>query len=167
MLHTEFVETPRPPDPPRLNELATPLSQDPRDVMVRRAVTLARWLDERWLDPIVGLVLPEAGDLLTATVGLYIVAAGIRKGLPAVVIARMLLNLGADMAIGAIPALGDLIDFAFKANRRNAKMLEECEPGKSTPKDWLVVAGAGLLFLLVLAIPIAGLIWLFGAIFGG
>jgi hypothetical protein len=134
--------------------------------MVRRAVTLARWLDERWLDPIIGLVLPEAGDLLTATVGLYIVAAGVRKGLPAVVIARMLLNLGVDLAIGAIPALGDLIDFAFKANRRNAKMLEECAPGESTPRDWLIVAGAGLLFLLVLAIPIAGLIWLFSAIFG-
>jgi hypothetical protein len=135
--------------------------------MVRRAVTLARWLDERWLDPIIGLVLPEAGDLLTATVGLYIVAAGIRKGLPAVVIARMLLNLGIDMAIGAVPALGDLLDFAFKANRRNVRMLEECQPGKSTPQDWLVVAGAGLLFLLVLAIPIVALVWLIQAIFGG
>jgi hypothetical protein len=135
--------------------------------MVRRAVTLARWLDERWLDPIVGLVLPEAGDLLTATVGLYIVAAGIKKGLPAVVIARMLLNLGIDMAIGAVPAIGDLIDFGFKANRRNARMLEECAPGESTPRDWLIVAGAGLLFLVVLALPIVALIWLLRAIFGG
>ncbi|MCK6587661.1 MAG: DUF4112 domain-containing protein [Polyangiaceae bacterium] len=158
------MDNPRTPSPE--NELAPLAPQDPRDVMVRRAVTLARWLDERWLDPIIGLVLPEAGDLLTATVGLYIVAAGIRKGLPAVVIARMLLNLGVDLAIGAVPALGDLIDFAFKANRRNAKMLEECKPGESTPKDWLVVTGAGLLFLLVLAIPIVGLIWIFQAIFG-
>lgn len=158
------MDNPRDPSPE--NELAPLAPQDPRDVMVRRAVTLARWLDERWLDPIIGLVLPEAGDLLTATVGLYIVAAGIRKGLPAVVIARMLLNLGVDLAIGAVPALGDLIDFAFKANRRNAKMLEECKPGESTPKDWLVVTGAGLLFLLVLAIPIVGLIWIFQAIFG-
>jgi hypothetical protein len=135
--------------------------------MVRRAVTLARWLDERWLDPIIGLVVPEAGDLMTAGVGLYIVAAGIHKGLPAVVIARMLLNLGIDVAIGAVPVLGDLLDFAYKANRKNARMLEECQPGASTPRDWLIVVGAGLLFLLVLALPIAGLIWLLKAIFSG
>lgn len=135
--------------------------------MVRRAVTLARWLDDRWLDPILGLVVPEAGDLMTAGVGLYIVAAAIHKGLPAVVIARMLLNLGIDVAIGAVPALGDLLDFAFKANRKNARMLEEVQPGESTPRDWLIVVGAGLLFLLMLALPIAGLIWLLKAIFGG
>jgi len=152
------------PDPLRPNELATPPPSDP---MVRRAVTLARWLDERWLDPIIGLVVPEAGDLMTAGVGLYIVAAGIHKGLPAVVIARMLLNLGIDVAIGAVPVLGDLLDFAYKANRKNARMLEECQPGASTPRDWLIVVGAGLLFLLVLALPIAGLIWLLKAIFGG
>jgi hypothetical protein len=149
------------PDPLRPNE--TP----PSDPMVRRAVTLARWLDDRWLDPILGLVVPEAGDLVTAGVGLYIVAAGIHKGLPAVVIARMLLNLGIDVAIGAVPALGDLLDFAFKANRKNARMLEEVQPGESTPRDWLIVVGAGLLFLLMLALPIAGLIWLLKAIFGG
>ena len=152
------------PDPLRPNELATPPPSDP---MVRRAVTLARWLDERWLDPIIGLVVPEAGDLMTAGVGLYIVAAGIHKGLPAIVIARMLLNLGIDVAIGAVPVLGDLLDFAYKANRKNARMLEECQPGASTPRDWLIVVGAGLLFLLVLALPIAGLIWLLKAIFGG
>ena len=135
--------------------------------MVKSAVTLARWMDDRLLDPIIGLVLPEAGDLVTAAVGLYIVAAGVRKGLPAVVIARMLLNLGVDLAIGAVPAIGDLIDFAFKANRRNAQMLVESQPGKSTPRDWLIVAGAGILFLLVLAIPIVALVWLLRAIFGG
>src|SRR4028119_2088610 len=111
--HTRPVPSPRMPDPLRPNELATPPPSDP---MVRRAVTLARWLDERWLDPLIGLVVPEAGDLMTAGVGLYIVAAGIHKGLPAVVIARMLLNLGIDVAIGAVPVLGDLLDFAYKAN---------------------------------------------------
>lgn len=135
--------------------------------MVRRAVTLAKWLDERYLDPLIGLVLPEAGDLVTATVGLYIVAAAINKGLPAIVIARMLLNLSIDLAIGAVPALGDLIDFAFKSNSRNARLLVESSPGKSTPRDWLIVVGAGLLVLLVLAIPIVALVWLLQKLFGG
>jgi len=41
-----------------------------------------------------------------------------------VVLARMLLNLGIDMALGAVPVLGDLIDFAFRANQRNLALLE-------------------------------------------
>jgi hypothetical protein len=98
--------------------------------------------------------------------GLYIVAAGIRRGLPAVVIARMLLNLAVDMLIGLVPVLGDALDFAYRANLRNARLLETRAPGKSTPRDWLVVAGAALLFVLVLAIPIASLIWILRALFG-
>jgi hypothetical protein len=154
------------PDPKRPSDLATAPPLTPEEAMVRRAVTVARWLDERWLDPLIGLVVPEVGDIVTATAGLYIVAAGIRKGLPAVVIARMLLNLAVDMVIGLVPALGDLVDFAFRANLRNARLLEQRAPGKSTPRDWVLVIGAALLFLLALAIPIASLIWLLGKIFG-
>ena len=43
------------------------------DPEVRRAVALARALDDRFIDPLVGLVLPGAGDLVTAGAGLYIV----------------------------------------------------------------------------------------------
>lgn len=150
------------------NDLARPNHRAPAadDAMARRAVVLARWLDERWLDPLIGLVLPEAGDLVTAGAGLYIIAAAIQKGLPAVVIARMLLNLAVDLAIGAVPALGDLLDFAYKANSRNARLLEQSSPGKSTPRDWLIVIGAALLFLAVLAIPIVTLVWLILKLFG-
>lgn len=142
----------------QLSELARPPS--PEEAMVRRAVTLARWLDERWLDPLIGLFAPEIGDMITAAVGLYIVAAGIRKGLPAVVIARMLLNLAVDLVIGLVPAIGDIFDFMYHANTRNARMLEERSPGASTPRDWLIVVGAAVLFVVVLSIPIVSLVWL-------
>ena len=33
--------------------------------------------------------------------------------------------MGLDFAVGAIPFLGDLFDFAFKANRHNARLLEQ------------------------------------------
>lgn len=142
----------------------TPAAQDPG---TRRALTLARWLDQRWIDPVIGLLLPEVGDLLTAGAGLTIVATAVRRGLPAVVVARMLLNLGLDLAIGAVPVVGDLLDFVFKANVRNARLLEQGTPGKSKPGDWLVVAGAGLVFLMGLALPIVAMVWLVSRLVGG
>jgi hypothetical protein len=35
----------------------------------------------------------------------------------------MLLNVGVDFLVGEIPVLGDLFDFAFKANQRNLLIL--------------------------------------------
>lgn len=136
------------------------------DPNVRRAVALARGLDDRYVDPIVGLLVPGAGDLITAGAGGWLVWVAIQRGLPAVVIARMFLNLAIDMLLGAIPAVGDIFDFAFKANKHNARLLERTEPGKSKPGDWLVVVGAALLFLLALAVPITLLVLALKAIFG-
>jgi hypothetical protein len=136
------------------------------DPDVRRAVALARGLDDRYVDPIVGLLLPGAGDLITAGAGSYVVWVAIQRRLPAVVVARMLLNLAIDMLLGAIPAVGDIFDFAFKANVHNARLLERSEPGSSRPGDWLMVGGAALLFLLALAVPITLLVLTLRAIFG-
>jgi hypothetical protein len=36
----------------------------------------------------------------------------------------MLGNVGVDFLIGSVPVVGDLFDFAWKANRRNARLLE-------------------------------------------
>jgi hypothetical protein len=40
------------------------------------------------------------------------------------VLARMLGNVGVDFLIGSVPLFGDLADLAWKANRRNARLLE-------------------------------------------
>jgi hypothetical protein len=36
----------------------------------------------------------------------------------------MLGNVGVDFLIGSVPIAGDLFDFAWKANRKNARLLE-------------------------------------------
>ena len=36
----------------------------------------------------------------------------------------MLGNVGVDFLIGSVPLFGDLADFAWKANRKNARLLE-------------------------------------------
>src|SRR4051812_48516276 len=59
------------------------------------------------LDSIVGLA-PIAGDAVMALISLYIVAEAARLGLPRRKIARMLVNVGIETAVGSVPILGDI-----------------------------------------------------------
>ena len=132
---------------------------DINDVRVRRdvaaAVRLADWLDDRYIDPVVGLLLPGVGDLLMAVVGLFPVLVAIRLRMPIIVIARMLRNLGVDLLVGSIPVIGDLFDFVFKAHRLNADLLLERHVGGPSPlRDWAAVLGALLVLAAGLALPV-------------
>ena len=114
---------------------------------IERARTLARVLDHYMVDPLLGLLLPGAGDLVGSLLGLYMVGVALRRRMSPVIIARMLLNLALDAAIGAVPVLGDIADFAFKANQRNlALLVDRRSTGRATGRDWLAVAGALALF---------------------
>lgn len=137
--------------------------EDPQVAMAER---IARWTDRAMIDPLVGLLVPGLGDVVGAGVGLFIVSVAVQKKLPAVVIARMLVNLGIDTAVGMIPLAGDLFDFAFRANQKNVALLRARHAGgRSHRGDWLMVGGAGLLFLAALALPVVLLVLFFRAIF--
>jgi Domain of unknown function (DUF4112) len=142
-------------DPP-----TTELSSRDRDVA--RAVRLAEWLDDRYIDPVVGLILPEIGDLAMAALGLYPVFVAIRHRMPTIVVARMIRNLAIDLFIGAIPVVGDVFDFAYKAHRKNADLLlERHVVGPSSTSDWIAVLGALAVLLVALAIPFLLAIFVF------
>jgi hypothetical protein len=133
----------------RVSSSTPPLPQD-----VALAVRLADWLDDRYIDPIVGFLLPGAGDVLTTLVGLYPVFVAVRRRMPAVVVARMVRNLGIDLLVGAIPIVGDAFDFFYKAHRKNANLLLERHVlGPSPVADWIAVAAAGLVLVLLLVAP--------------
>lgn len=128
---------------------------------VRRAGWIARILDQLYVDPLLGIVAPGAGDLVASAFGLYLVVLAVRRRLPGVVIVRMLINLGLDTAIGAIPVAGDVFDFFFKANQRNLRILEARErKHRASAYDWVFVTGAALAVLAALAIPVAVVMWL-------
>jgi hypothetical protein len=55
---------------------------------------------------------------------LLIVRHAWQTGASRLTLTRMFGNLAADFAIGAIPLIGNLFNFAFEANRRNARLLE-------------------------------------------
>ena len=62
------------------------------------------------LDPIIGFLLPVAGDTLSTLMSIYIVLRSIRYGLPKIVIGRMIFNVAVDYLIGSISFFGDLAD---------------------------------------------------------
>jgi hypothetical protein len=113
------------------------------------------------LDAIIGLI-PIAGDVASAGLGLFVVWRGARLGLPRVVVARMLLNSALDLAVGAIPLIGDAFDLWFKANTRNLRLMRRHleEPTASTRGSWVAI-GAMAAALVVVAVLI---IWAFAGL---
>jgi hypothetical protein len=107
-------------------------------------------------DGLLGLLVPGAGDAMTAAGALSLFWLALQRGVPRVVLARMAINIALDATVGAIPILGDLFDFVFKANRRNLHLIERAtrEPSRRrTAGDYVVVALFGLLILSAVSLP--------------
>lgn len=106
-------------------------------------------------DGLIGLVLPGAGDAASAVGALSLFWLAVQRGVPRVVLARMALNVALDSLVGAIPVLGDLFDFAWKANRRNLRLIERAESTgmRRRLSDYLAVIGFGLLILTAISVP--------------
>ncbi len=76
------------------------------------------------LDAVLGLI-PAVGDLVSAALSSYIIWEARQLGLPRWKSARMIANVAADTALGAIPFAGDVFDVFFRANRRNMKIVRD------------------------------------------
>ena len=137
------------------------------------------WLDDAFcipgtnirigLDAIVGFLAPGAGDVLTGLASVAVLIAAVRRGVPRVILLRMIVNIAIDVAIGWVPIVGDVADVMWRSNRKNLDLLERHEdPDRpATAGDWAVVLGAIAAILTAVAIPLAitgGLIaWLWKA----
>ncbi|WP_232491658.1 DUF4112 domain-containing protein [Novosphingobium kaempferiae] len=114
-------------------EYDLPLGNDPVSVR-RRVEALERVLERAFtvpgirrqvgLDAVVGLV-PVAGDLIAAALGLYLVWEARNLGMSKWQLARMTANVGFDTLVGAVPVAGDLFDFLFRSNSRNLKIIRK------------------------------------------
>jgi len=99
---------------------------------IQHLVTLVHLLEDflrvpgtKWrigLDGLLGLV-PGVGDLIGALIATYVLKESARLGVSRTTLARMAGNIALDFALGAMPLVGDIFDMAFKANRRNLKLL--------------------------------------------
>lgn len=125
------------------------------------------------IDPLLGL-FPGGGDFLGTALSAYIVIEAARLGVPREALAQMVSNIIFDTISGSVPVLGDLVDLTWKANAKNIVLLEEHlnipnpQPRKKT--DWLflalLLAGLLLVVMVMAAISVMLLRWVWTAIFG-
>ncbi|SFF85703.1 protein of unknown function [Novosphingobium sp. CF614] len=110
-----------------------PLGNDPLSIrrrieamerVLERAFTVPGTRRQIGLDALVGLV-PVAGDVISAALGLYLVWEARNLGMSRWQLARMTANVGFDTLVGAVPVAGDLFDFLFRSNSRNLRIIRK------------------------------------------
>lgn len=111
------------------------------------------------LDPIINLI-PVAGDLGGFAVSTMLLLTMAKHGVSRKVLIKMTLNIILDTAIGAIPILGNIFDFAYKSNTKNINLLKEhYDEGKHQGSGtgiivWIVI------ILLISFLLVGYLLWL-------
>ncbi len=150
----------------REQNIAVGPSADTRLAMVRR---VTRLMDEQFsvggfkfgIDPILNL-LPVAGDIGSYLISVALIITMIQHGASGRLAMKMVGNATLDAVIGAIPLIGWIFDFTYKANTRNLKLLtEHYTEGKHRGSAKPIIISVLIVVLLVLV----ALVWLVVALF--
>jgi len=94
---------------------------------------LARIMDSAITLPIIGRVgldavldlIPVFGNFAGAAVSLTLISRTLQYAPPPSLVSKMLSNVLVDIALGAIPLVGPLVDIWWKANDLNAQLMRE------------------------------------------
>ncbi|HAD31041.1 MAG TPA: DUF4112 domain-containing protein [Methylophaga sp.] len=117
------------------------------------------------LDGFIGLI-PGIGDFIGGLLSSVIIYKAHQIGVPRMILGRMVINMMIDTVLGAIPVAGDVFDFVWKANKRNAALLDKYQqqPQQVYRKSLIenIIFIAVLLSILVLMIALIG--WIIGLI---
>ncbi len=120
-----------------LTDAAANVSKDnrPQPKAVRaRVERLEKVLERLFVVPLVnqpvGLdallsFIPGIGTVSGAAMGSYLAWEARNLGLPMRTLARMALNIGLDMLLGAIPVVGVIPDLFFRSNSRNLRLIKQ------------------------------------------
>lgn len=157
-----------------MNSSKTNIPVDPRLKSIAR---ISKLMDSQFeiggfkfgLDPILNLI-PFAGDAVTGLISFALVYSMNKHGASSKIVVKMLWNVLVDLIVGAIPLLGWVFDFYFKANDRNIKLLNEHYlEGKHTGSakgifTWILI---GFVVFIILAFWAIWTItsWLVGVVF--
>jgi hypothetical protein len=117
------------------------------------------------LDPLLGLV-PGLGDLVSPVCAIAMLIVARDAGLPLIVQLRMVFNVAIDAFVGFVPIVGDLFDFAWKANDRNMELLDRYayRARRASSGDWLFVVVMIAVLLIIAAVPVLLAGWLIDAL---
>ncbi len=116
------------------------------------------------LDPLINLI-PFLGDIVGFSVSFALVVVMWRNGASRKLVMLMLINVIVDMTIGAIPIIGNVFDFFFKANHKNILLLhayyyEGKHQGKGNDILALIIGIFLFLTFLLLYLLWKGFIWM-------
>ncbi|WP_286748688.1 DUF4112 domain-containing protein [Marinobacter sp. UBA2688] len=114
--------------------MSTPVSQEEKQAALARLNRFSQMADNAigipftrfriGLEPIIGLV-PVLGDLAGLLMSCYVLLEAHRAGASPRVKQQMVRNMLIDFFGGLVPVIGDVFDFAWKANVRNTQLLRE------------------------------------------
>lgn len=118
----------------RVEPRSDTLSEADRQAIIARLRIISRMFDDAvrvpgtkitfgW-DAVLGLI-PVVGDAATTMVSSYFLWEAYRLGASKWTLTKMVGNVATDFVVGIIPLVGDLVDVAWRANRRNMKLLEK------------------------------------------
>ena len=111
-----------------------------REASLARLDALARLFDTAFIIPGTNVrfgieallrLIPGFGDAAASALSCYLLYEAHRLGVPSRIFARMLLNVAVEGVIGAVPIAGDAFDVAFRANRRNVRLLRDYFDGRA------------------------------------
>ena len=122
---------------------------------------IALWMDQRLLDPLIGLVLPGFGDALTSVFAVPYLYLSIVKLKSIPLTLAIVCNILLDVLIGIIPYIGVVGDVFKRAFTRNAVLIKGYVEGdkaimqeidrKAVGMAFLIVILCGLIYAMVLA----------------
>ena len=102
------------------------------------------------IDPLLGLI-PGAGDWLAGVISLYFLILAAIRGGKASVLGRMLMNILIDIVIGSVPLIGEIFDVGWKANLKNAELLQDLEQdSEKTERQSKIVVWSVCIFSIAL-----------------
>jgi hypothetical protein len=100
---------------------------------IRRLERFATAMDSRWrlpftniywgYDALIGLI-PILGDAFTALTSVWLINKISTYELSGWVYFKMAKNILVDLLLGLVPVIGDLLDVAYRANKKNVDLLK-------------------------------------------
>ena len=113
------------------------------------------------IDPIIGLV-PFIGDMVTYVFSALLIFQTLKSKPSPMLVTKMFMNITLDAVVGAIPILGSIFDFIYKANERNYRLLVEYK-SSDKHRESVLPYFLGMLIFSILLVFIA--LWLSYALF--
>lgn len=113
------------------------------------------------LDGFLGLI-PGVGDFIGGLLSSVLIYKANQIGVPRMVLMRMIINMLIDSTVGAIPVLGDIFDFVWKANKRNADLLAKYQqqPQETYRKSLLENSLFIIVLIIIMVLFISLVVWL-------